>query len=164
MDDLDQYHGTKVASGGFAKIAEENKGKPPLDPQEEYVFELIERHLKTDARGFQSAEDKAANKSAPQVAKVYLTWKEIKTGNLLIMTHRIDRLYWGNQDGSMKSGVLQFLEDIGMSYAKDQIPAWGSTFIVTMKIRARAAQKIRNGAPVPGEYIFKSGSFRKFQM
>lgn len=163
LDALDQYHGTQVASGKFPAMSEKNKGKLKLDPQEEYVFELIERDAKP-GKGFQSSEDKAANKEPPKVMKAILIWKELNTGNQVLMTERIDKLYWGNADGTMKSGVIQFLEDIGMPVPKDQIPAWGSTFILTMKIRARVIPRIKNNAIVPDEYIFKAGSFRKYQV
>jgi hypothetical protein len=162
MDALDQYRGTKVATGKFTPMGEKNKGLPKLDPQEEYIFELVERDAKETA-GFQSKEDKASGKPAAKVMKALLTWKEQKSGVLVFMTERIDQLYWGNPDGSMKSGVLQFLEDIGMPQAKDQIPAWGSTFILTMKIRARVQPRIKNNEIVPDEYVFKAGSFRQWK-
>ena len=163
LDALDQYHGTQIAKGNFPAMSEKNKGLPKLDPQKEYVFELIERDAK-EGKGFQSAEEKAQNKPAPKVMKAFLIWKELKTGNLVLMTERIDKLYWGNPDGTMKSGVLQFLEDIGMQVPKDQIPNWGSTFILTMKIRARVVRRIKNDLIVPDEYVFKSGSFRKYRV
>lgn len=163
LDALDQYHGTQIASGKFPAMSEKNKGLQKLDPQEEYIFELIERDAK-EGKGFQSADEKAANKPAPKVMKAFLIWKEVKTGNLVLMTERIDKLYWGNADGTMKSGVLQFLEDIGMPIPKDQIPNWGSTFILSMKIRARVIPRIKNNAIIPDEYIFKAGTFRKYQV
>ena len=164
-DALDGYQGTTVSKGGtFTPLSEENKGKTKLDPQEEYIFKLIKRDLKLDAKGFQSKEDKAAGKEAPKVAKVYLTWQENQTGNKLIQSERIDKLYWGNPDGTMKSGVLSFLEDIGMSVPKEVIPAWGSVFIISMKIRARIQPRIKNNEPVPDEYIFKNGSFRAYKV
>jgi len=163
-DALDGYRGTVVSNGKFPPLAEENKGKTKLDPQEEYTFELIKRDLNLNSKGFLSKEEKEAGKEAPLVAKVYLTWKELKTGNLVMQSERIDKLYWGNPDGSMKSGVLQFLEDIGMPVPKGQIPPWGSTFILTMKIRARIQQRIKNNEPVQDEYIFKDGSFRGYRV
>ena len=163
LDALDQYHGTQISAGKFPSMGEKNKGLSKLDPQEEYVFELIERDAKL-GKGFQSAEDKAANKPAPQIMKAFLIWKETKSGNLVLMTERIDKLHWGNPDGTMKSGVLQFLEDIGMPVPKDQIPSWGSVFILTMKIRARVVRRIKNDLIVPDEYVFKAGSFRKYQV
>ncbi len=164
-DPLDNYRGSTVSTGKkFTPMSEENKGKPKLDPQEEYVFELVKRELNDKAKGFQSAEDRAANLPPPAVVKVYLTWKEQNTGNLIVQPERIDKLYWGNPDGSMKSGVLQLLEDIGMSQAPGQIPAWGSTFIISMKIRARIQRRMKDNLIVPDEYVFKAGSFRKYQV
>ncbi len=163
MDALDQYSGTKIAAGKYPAMGEKNKGKPKLDPQEEYIFELIERDAKS-GKGFQSREDKAAGKEVPKVVKAFLTWKEEKTGNLILQTLRIDQLFWGNPDGSMKSGVLQFLGDIGMSVPKGEIPVWGSKFILTMRIRARVVPRVKNNEVVQDEYIFKEGSFRKYQI
>ena len=163
LDALDQYHGTQISTGKFPAMSEKNKGLQKLDPQEEYVFELVERDAKP-GKGFQTAEEKAAGTPAPQIMKAFLTWKEMKSGNLILMTERIDKLYWGNPDGSMKSGVLQFLEDIGMPVPKDQIPSWGSVFILTMKIRARVVPRLKNNVVVPDEYIFKAGTFRKYQV
>lgn len=161
-DALDAYHGTKVAQGQ-SNLGEKNKGKPTLDPQEEYVFELAERDAK-EVRGFLSKEDRDAKKEAPKQMNALLTWREIKSGVLVFQKLRIDSLYWGNQDGSMRSKVLTFLDDIGIPVAKDHIPNWGSTFILTMKMRARIIPKIKNGAVVPDEYYFKDGSFRKYQV
>lgn len=163
-DALDAYTGTVISNGKFTQMSEENKGKSTLDPQEEYVFELIKRDLNLKAKGFLSKEDKAAGKEAPPAAKVYLTFKELKTGNLVLLSERIDKLYWGNNDGTMKSGVLQFLEDVGMPQPKDKLPHWGSLFIISMKIRARVNLRIKENQIVPNEYIFKAGSFRKYQV
>jgi len=163
LDALDQYKGTQIATGKFPEMSEKNKGKEKLDPQEEYIFELVERDAK-EGKGFQSPEDKKASKEPQKIMKALLTWKEIKTGNLIFMTERIDKLYWGNPDGTMKSGVLQFLEDIGMPYQKDQIPVWGNVFILSMKIRARVIQRVKNNEPIVDEYVFKNGTFRKYQV
>lgn len=165
LDALDQYRGTQISvPKKFTPLSEENKGKQKLDPQEEYIFELVKRDLNLDAVGFLSKEDAKAGMKPPKVAKVFLTWKEQKTGNLVVQSERIDKLYWGNPDGSMKSGVLSFLEDIGMPVPKDTIPAWGSTFIISMKIRARVNPRIKNNVLVPDEYVFKNGTFRKYQV
>ena len=161
LDALDRYTGTKVSSGKFTPLSEANAGKPALDPQEEYIFELVERDAK-ESNGFLSDKDKQAGAVAPKVMKAFLTWKETKTGNLVFMTQRIDSLYWGNSDGTMKSGVISFLEDIGIPVPAGKIPHWGSTFILTMKIRARVVPRIKNNQPVPNEYKFKEGSFRKY--
>ena len=162
MDALDQYHGTKVSTG-ITGMGEKNKGKTKLDPQEEYVFELVERDAR-QGRAFQTKEDKEKGKEPEKVMKAFLIWREVKSGVLVLQSHRIDRLFWGNADGSMKSKVLSFLEDIGMPQPKDSIPHWGSTFVLTMKIRARIIRRMKNDVIVPDEYLFKEGSFRKYQV
>ena len=53
---------TSKAAGTFSKLGELNKGKGPLDPQEEYIFELIEAKDQP-MKAWQSALAKAANKS-----------------------------------------------------------------------------------------------------
>lgn len=153
---LQNYRETTISQGGkYTPMAELNKGKPQLDPQEEYVFELIEGDAKPSKAGL-SKEDKAAGKEAPKRMAALLTWKEEKSGVLVFQKEFIDKLYWGNSDGTMKSRVIQFLEDIGIPCPKDKIPAWGSVFMSGMHIRARVQQKVRNNQPVQDEYIFKS--------
>lgn len=154
--------GTKLA-GNFSKLAEDNKGKGPLDPQEEYIFELVETdHGKL--KGFQSAEDKAAGKPAPMKEHAKLTWRELKTGIKVFQKFNIETISYGNgQTDPKRSKVLKFLEDIGMPQTKDKIPIWDNIFIPTMKIRARVIPSTKAGQPVPDEYVFKDGSFRKFQ-
>ena len=161
-DALDNYHGTKISTGA-SNLGEKNKGKGVLDPQEEYIFELVERDAKP-VKSSQSKEDHDAGKEAPRKMSALLTWKEQKSGILIFQKFPIESLYWGNADGSMKSKVLVFLEDIGMPFARGQIPAWGSTFMNGMHIRARVVPKQRNGATVPDEYYFKEGSFRKYRI
>ena len=163
-ESLSNYRGTTVSQGKtFSPLGEKNAGKSPLDPQEEYAFELVEGDAKP-VRSSQSAEDKKAGKEAPKKMSALLTWKEEKSGVLVFQKFPIEKIYWGNQDGSMKSKVIQFLEDIGIPCPKDKIPAWGSVFMTGMHIKARVQQKIRDGKPVPDEYIFKEGSFRQYRV
>ena len=160
---LQNYRDTRIANGKFPSLAEKNAGKPKLDPQEEYVFVLEEGDAK-EIKGFLSKEDKASGKEAPKQMNALLTWKEEKSGVLVFQMLRLDQLFWGNADGSMKSKAIQFLEDIGIPCPKDKVPAWGSVFMDGMHIRARVQQKVRNGQPVPDEYIFKDGSFRQYRV
>ena len=162
MDALDNYNGTKVSTGA-SNLGEKNKGKGQLDPQEEYIFELVERDAKP-VKSSQSKEDRDAHKEPPKKMSALLTWKEQNTGILVFQKFPIESLYWGNADGSMKSKVLVFLEDVGIPFAPGQIPNWGNTFIVGMHIRARAVPKQRNGTAVLDEYYFKEGSFRKYKI
>jgi hypothetical protein len=162
LEDLGKYK-SKIA-GNFSPLGEANKGKGPLDPQEEYVFELVDGDLKKMKSG-QSAEDKAAGKEPAKKDHAALTWKEIKSGILVFQHMQIEGLSWGKGPSDpFRSKAVKFVEDIGIPTVKDQIPNWGNIFIKTMKIRARVVQSTRGGNPVPDEYIFKEGSFGKYQV
>jgi hypothetical protein len=148
--------GTKIA-GGFSPLGEKNKGKGTLDPQEEYIFELVEAIAKP-MRAAQSKEDKAAGKEPGKKINAALTWKETKTGIEVFHHFQIETLSWGKGPSDpFRSRVITFLEDIGISMPQDKIPAWDNCFIPTMKIRARVIPSQK-----PDEYFFKDGSFRKF--
>jgi hypothetical protein len=155
--------GTKV-SGNFSALGEANKGKGPLDPQEEYIFELVEAGSKT-MRAAQSAEDKKAGKEPAKKINAALTWRELKTGILVFQHLQIETLSWGKGSGDpFRSKVIRFMDDIGIPLPQGKIPDWDNVFIPTMKIRARVIPSTRQGQPVPDEYIFKEGSFRKHQV
>ena len=152
---------TSKAAGTFSKLGELNKGKGPLDPQEEYIFELIEAKDQ-QMKSWQSPEDRAAGKPAPKKAHAATTWKELKTGIEIFQRFNIDSISRGSgPNDSKRSKVLKFLDDIGLHIPDDK-PAesiiWDQYFIPTMKIRARVVP-----ATAPDEYFFKEGSFRKYQ-
>lgn len=152
------FKDTKVATV-FQGLGDQNRGKAPLDPQEEYIFELVEVK---DAmfKGWQSAEDKAANKPAEKKPHAATTWKEIKSGILIFQKFNIGTLSWGKgPSDSKRSKVIKFAEGIGIPMPENKIPLWDNIFIPTMKIRARVVP-----ATKPDEYFFKEGSFRKYQV
>ena len=158
-----QYSGSKVA-GTFSALGEKNKGKGPLDPQEEYIFELVESEAKPMKAG-QSKEDKAAGKEPAKKMNAALTWREVKSGILVFQHLQIETLSWGKGPSDpFCSKVLRFLNDIGIEVPQGKIPVWDNVFIPTMKIRARVVPSMKQGQPVPDEYIFKEGSFRKYQV
>jgi len=149
---------TSKAAGTFSKLGELNKGKGPLDPQEEYVFELIEAKDQP-MKAWQSAEDKAAGKPAAKKVHAATTWKELKTGIEIFQKFNIETLSWGKgPTDSKRSKVIKFADDIGIGIPEGKIPVWDNVFIPTMKIRARVVP-----ATAPDEYFFKEGSFRKYQ-
>ena len=153
-----QYNGSKVA-GTFSKLGEQNKGKGTLDPQEEYIFELVEAKDQ-EMKAWQSAEDRAANKPAAKKVHAATTWKEIKSGILIFQKFNIETLSWGKgPTDSKRSKIIKFMEDIGIPAPEGKIPVWDNVFIPTMKIRARAVPSNN-----PDEYFFKEGSFRKYQV
>ena len=149
---------TSKAAGTFSKLGELNKGKGPLDPQEEYIFELIEAKDQ-QMKSWQSPEDRAAGKPAPKKAHAATTWKELKTGIEIFQKFNIESLSWGKgPTDSKRSKVIKFADDIGIGIPEGKIPVWDNVFIPTMKIRARIVP-----ATAPDEYFFKEGSFRKYQ-
>jgi len=152
------YHDTKIA-GTFSQLGESNKGKGPLDPQEEYLFELVEAKDQ-QMKAWQSAEDKAAGKPAAKKVHAATTWKEIKSGILVFQKFNIETLCWGKgPTDSKRSKVIKFAEDIGIPIPDGKIPLWDNVFIPTMKIRARIVPSTK-----PDEYFFKEGSFRRYQV
>lgn len=153
-----QYNGSKVA-GSYSQLGEQNKGKGNLDPQEEYLFELVEAKDQ-QMKSWQSAEDKAAGKPAAKKVHAATTWKEVKTGILVFQKFNIETLSWGKgPTDSKRSKVIKFMDDIGIICPEGKIPVWDNVFIPTMKIRARVIPSQK-----PDEYFFKEGSFRKYQV
>jgi hypothetical protein len=151
-------HTSKV-SAGFSKLGEVNKGKGPLDPQEEYLFELIEAK-DGQFRAWQSPEDKAAGVPAAKKAHAATTWREIKSGILVFQKFNIETLNWGKgPTDSKRSKIIKFMEDIGIPAPEGKVPIWDNVFIPTMKIRARVVPSTN-----ADEYFFKEGSFRKYQV
>lgn len=153
-----QYSRTKLA-GTFSQIGEQNKGKGTLDPQEEYIFELVEAKDQ-ELRSWQSPEDKAAGKPAAKKVHAATTWREVKTGIQVFQKFNIETLSWGKgPTDSKRSKVIKFMEDIGILAPVDKIPVWDNVFIPTMKIRARVVPSTK-----PDEYYFKEGSFRAYKV
>ena len=149
--------GTKIA-GTFSPLGEKNRGKGKLDPQEEYIFELVLAEAKL-MKAAQSKEDKAAGKEPGKKINAALTWKEVKSGIEVFQHFQVETLSWGKGPSDpFRSRVITFLEDIGIPVPQDKIPVWDNCFIPTMKIRARVVPSQK-----PDEYFFKEGSFRKYQ-
>ena len=150
---------TSKAAGTFSKLGELNKGKGPLDPQEEYIFELIEAKDQP-MKAWQSAEDKASGKPASKKIHAATTWKETKTGIEIFQRFNIGGISRGKgPTDSKRSKVIKFADDIGISIPDGKIPVWDNVFIPTMKIRARVVP-----ATAPDEYFFKEGSFRAYKI
>ena len=151
---------TSKAAGAFSKLGELNAatGKK-LDPQEEYVFELIEAKDQ-QMKSWQSPEDRAAGKPASKKVHAATTWKEQKTGIEIFQRFNIETLSWGKgPTDSKRSKVIKFADDIGIGIPEGKIPVWDNVFILTMKIRARVVP-----ATAPDEYFFKEGSFRAYKV
>jgi hypothetical protein len=150
---------TSKAAGTFSKLGELNKGKGPLDPQEEYIFELVEAKDQ-QMKSWQSPEDRAAGKPASKKVHAATTWKELKTGIEIFQRFNIETLSWGKgPTDSKRSKVIKFADDIGIGIPEGKIPVWDNVFIPSMKIRARVVP-----ATAPDEYFFKEGSFRAYKV
>jgi hypothetical protein len=161
VDDLDGYASPKAGvSGQFEKLEKQNAGKPQLDRQEEYVFELQDRRLLKQVPGFKKEE---------KVDKVLLIWKEIESGNLVQNSFRIDNPVWNDRQPDFQSPVLSFFDNIGASLPKDPEAVkrpgfWGPKFILTMKIRARVTPgKDDKGDVVPGKYKLELATVRQYR-
>lgn len=152
------FKDSKIA-GQFSAIGDQNKGKVPLDPQEEYLFELIEAK-DLQMKAWQSAEDRATGKTAPKKVHAATTWKETKSGILVFQKFNIETLSWGKgPTDSKRSKIIKFMDDVGIPCPEGKIPVWDNVFIPTMRIRARVVPSGK-----PDEYYFKEGSFRKYQV
>lgn len=155
IDDLDSYASPKAGvSGQFQKISEQNAGKDLLDKQEEYVFELLDRKLLKKSKGYKEGE---------LVDKLLLTWKEIKTGNLVQNSFRLDNPVWNEKSPSFQSPVLTFFDNIGFPIPQDPEAVkrpgfWGPKFIISMKIRARISLR-----ETPGLYKLELATVRKYK-
>jgi hypothetical protein len=67
----------------------------------------------------------------------------------------------------MKSGIVQFLEDIGQPLAKPKEGEhirWGNKLLIGMKIRARAQLQVKDGILVEDVYTLKKGSAMQYQV
>lgn len=160
VDELDGYASPKAAiSGQFEKVEELNKGKPQLNKQEEYIFELVDRRLLKGVDGFEKGK---------KVDKVLCIWKEIESGNLVQNSFRIDNLVWNEKQPTFQSPVINFFENIGFELPKnpEAVKAsgfWGPRFIKTMKIRARVTPgKDSEGKIIEGKYTLELATVRRF--
>jgi hypothetical protein len=151
---------TSKAAGTFSKLGESNKATgQKLDPQEEYIFELVEAKDQP-MKAWQCPKDRAAGKPAAKKVHAATTWKEIKTGIQVFQKFNIETLSWGKgPTDSKRSKVLKFMDDIGISIPEGKIPVWDNCFIPTMKIRACIVP-----ATAPDEYFFNESSFHKYQV
>ena len=160
MDDLDSYASPKAGvSGTFEKIEQRNAGKPALDRQEEYTFQLVDRKLLKGAAGFNAGE---------KVDKILLTWEECTTKNLVQNSFRIDNPVWNDKQPDFQSPVITFFDNIGAPLPRDPDAVkrqgfWGPKFVLTMRIRARVTPIKHEGEPVPGKYKLELATVRQFR-
>lgn len=130
-----------------------NPGLSPLNDQDEYVFKLEKVSLKTDVDGFKPGE---------KVDKFYTTWKEEKTGNVLMMGFRVDKPRFNPDSPKFQSPVLTFFSKIGIPIREGEEPIWGNLFIMGMRVRGRVQPVTKDGKPTGG-YLMEIATLRKYQ-
>ena len=131
-----------------------NPGLPVLNDQDEYVFQLQKVILKRAVDGFKSGE---------KVDKFYTTWKEEKTGNILMMSFRVDRLRFNLNNQKFQTPVLTFFSKIGIPIREGEEPVWQSLFIEGMRIRGRV-QPVTKDGKVTGGYRMEIATIRKYMV
>lgn len=131
-----------------------NPGLPVLNDQDEYVFRLEKVNLKKQVPGFKAGE---------KVDKFHTTWKEEKTGNVLMMSFRVDKPRINLDNPKFQTPVLTFLNKIGLPVREGEEPIWGNLFIEGMRIRGRVQPVTKDGKPTGG-YRMEIATVRKYQV
>lgn len=131
-----------------------NPGLPALNDQDEYVFRLEKVILKKDVAGFKSGE---------KVDKFYTTWKEEKSGCILMMGFRVDKLRFSLDNPKFQTPVLTFFGKIGVPIREGEEPIWGNLFIEGMRVRGRVQPVTKDGKPTGG-YLLEIATLRKYQV
>lgn len=131
-----------------------NPGLKPLNDQDEYVFQLEKVILKRAVDGFKAGE---------KVDKFYTTWKEEITGNMLMISFRVDKLRYNQDNPKFQTPVLTFFNKIGLPIAEGTEPVWQTLFIEGMRIRGRVQPVTKDGKPTGG-YRMEIATVRKYQV
>ena len=131
-----------------------NPGLPALNDQDEYVFKLEQVILKKQVPGFKAGE---------KVDKFYTTWKEEKTGNVLMMSFRVDKPRINLDNPKFQTPILTFFSKIGLPIQEGTEPVWQTLFIEGMRIRGRVQPVTKDGKPTGG-YRMEIATVRKYQV
>jgi hypothetical protein len=131
-----------------------NPGLPVLNDQDEYVFRLETVILKRQVEGFKAGE---------KVDKFYTTWKEEKTGNVLMISFRVDKLRFNPDNPKFQTPVLTFFSKIGIPIREGEEPVWQTLFIEGMRIRGRV-QPVTKDGKATGGYRMEIPTLRKYQV
>jgi hypothetical protein len=83
-----------------------NPGLPVLNDQDEYIFQLQKVILKRAVEGFKAGE---------KVDKFYTTWKEETTGNILMMSFRVDKLRFNLDNPKFQTPGFRFGKEMSRS-------------------------------------------------
>lgn len=134
--DISNYQSEIVERKSFD---DQNKGKPPLNQDDEYVFRLVKfphGYMKKD-------EKKNADGSITSVNKTMAIceFEEAQTKNIVTTQFRIDKLNFGD-DEKFKSGVVKFFQKLGMPLTENKAPNWKDVFVPGMRFRGRVVVKV----------------------
>lgn len=134
--DLSNYKSEVVERKSFD---DQNKGKPPLNQDDEYVFRLVKF-----PHAFPRKDEKTnADKSVTIINKVMILceFEEAQTKNIVTTQFRIDKLNFGD-DEKFKSGVVKFFQKLGMPLTENKAPNWKDVFVPGMRFRGRVVVKV----------------------
>ena len=130
-----------------------NPGLPALNGDDEYVFQLERVTLKQNV-------ENAYNKGETQ-DRFYTLWKEEKTGNVVMIAFRVDKLVYNSHSPKFQTPVLTFFQKLGIPIPEGTEPNWGNLFIHGMRIRARVNPRMENGKPI-GSYNLEIATVRRY--
>lgn len=134
--DLSNYQSEVVERKNFD---DQNKGKPPLNQDDEYIFRLVKfphGYMKKDEKKNDDGSVTTVNKTM-----AICEFEEVQTKNIVSTQFRIDKLNFGD-DEKFKSGVVKFFQKLGLPLTENKPPNWKEVFVPGMRFRARVVVKV----------------------
>ena len=131
-EDIDQIQ-TKINMGN--NFPNPNIGKTRLTADDEYTFELIKKPIVKDT----------VNADNIKIKRAFCILKDIKNGNEVVVSFRIDQIRPDKENPIFQSPVITFFEKLGQPLPLDNPIVWSEFFIPTMKFRARVEPFIKDG-------------------
>lgn len=148
--DLGNYKGEVVERKNFE---DQNKGKPLLNSDDEYVFRLTKFpraiHTTDKKKNVDGSET-----SVPKI-KAVCEFEELVSKNIVVTMFRIDKLNFG-EDETFTSGVVKFFRKIGSPLTENKYPDWRERFVVNMRFRGRVVvknEKDKDNNPITKYYL-----------
>jgi len=148
--DLENFKGEVVERKNFE---DQNKGKPLLNSDEEYIFSLVKF-----PRGIPKREERInQDKSVTVINKTMAVCEFEEHGgkNIVVTMFRIDKLNFG-EDEKFRSGVVKFFQKLGTPLPENKYPNWKEHFVVGMRFRGRVVvktEKDKDGNSVMKYYL-----------
>jgi hypothetical protein len=133
--DLSNYKSEIVEQKTFD---DQNKGKPLLNTDDEYVFKLIKfphGYKKIDEKKNSDGSTTTVNKTM-----AVCEFEEFVTKNIVTTQFRIDKVNFGT-DEQYKSGVVKFFQKLGTPLTENKPPNWKECFVPGMRFRGRVVVK-----------------------